>query len=170
MFRRFVIRDVAILLVTIGLWLFSLETEPGTTLASVVSISAGVGAAVCAYNFHEWGHLVVARMTDSVLTPARRVISPFLFSYDAEHNTRRQFLLMSLGGFAATAIFVVAFLLWMPQDQQAGRIALYGALILASLTVIIEFPIFFRALLGNTVPRTGMFKGPTVGGDQENTP
>ncbi len=170
MFRRFVIRDVAILLVTIGLWLLSLETEPGTTLASVVSISAGVGALVCAYNFHEWGHLVVARMTDSVFTPARRVISPFLFSYDTEHNTPRQFLLMSLGGFAATALFVVAFLLWMPRDQQAGRIALYGALILASLTVVIEFPIFFRARLGNTVPRTGMFKGPTVGGDQENTP
>ena len=168
MFRRFVIRDVSILLLTIGLWLFSLETEPGTTLASVVSISAGVGAAVCAYNFHEWGHLVAARMTDSVFTPARRVISPFLFSYDAEHNTRRQFLLMSLGGFAATAIFVVAFLLWMPQDQQAGRVALRGALILASLTVIIEFPIFFRALLGNTVPRTGLFKGPTVGGRQKN--
>ncbi|MDH3727036.1 MAG: hypothetical protein OER77_05860 [Myxococcales bacterium] len=170
MFRRFVIRDVSILLLTIGLWLFSLETEPGTTLASVVSISAGVGAAVCAYNFHEWGHLVAARMTDSVFTPARRVISPFLFSYDAEHNTRRQFLLMSLGGFAATAIFVVAFLLWMPQDQQAGRVALRGGLILASLTVIIEFPIFFRALLGNTVPRTGLFKGPTVGGRQKNTP
>lgn len=169
MFRRFVIRDVSILLLTIGLWLFSLETEPGTTLASVVSISAGVGAAVCAYNFHEWGHLVAARMTDSVFTPARRVISPFLFSYDAEHNTRRQFLLMSLGGFAATAIFVVAFLLWMPQDQQAGRVALRGGLILASLTVIIEFPIFFRALLGNTVPRTGLFKGPTVGGRQKNT-
>ncbi len=170
MFRRFVIRDVAILLVTIGLWLLSLETEPGTTLASVVSISAGVGALLCAYNFHEWGHLIAARMTDSVFTPARRVISPFLFSYDTEHNTPRQFLLMSLGGFAATAIFVVAFLLWMPRDQQAGRIALYGALILASLTVVIEFPIFFRALLGNTVPRTGMFKGPKVGGSRKNTP
>ncbi len=170
MFRRFVIRDVAILLVPTVLWLFSLDLEPGTTVASVVSISAGVGALLCAYNFHEWGHLIAARMTDSVFTPARRVISPFLFSYDTEHNTPRQFLLMSLGGFAATAIFVVAFLLWIPRDQQAGRIALYGALILASLTVIIEFPIFFRALLGKTVPRTGMFKGPTVGGDRKNTP
>jgi len=170
MFRRFVIRDVAILLVTTALWLLSLELEPGTSFASVVSISAGVGALLCAYNFHEWGHLIVARMTDSVFTPARRVISPFLFSYDTEHNTPRQFLLMSLGGFAATAIFVVAFLLWMPRDQQAGRIALYGALILASLTVIIEFPIFFRALFGKTVPRTGMFKGPAVGGHQKNTP
>jgi hypothetical protein len=135
-----------------------------------VSISAGVGALLCAYNFHEWGHLITAYMTNSVFMPARRVISPFLFSYDTEHNTPRQFLLMSLGGFAATAIFVVAFLLWMPRDQQAGRIALYGALILASLTVIIEFPIFFWALLGNTVPRTGMFKGPTVGGRRKNTP
>jgi hypothetical protein len=52
----------------------------------------------------------------------------------------------------------------MPQDQEAGRIALRGALILAGLTVIFEFPIFFRALFGKTVPRTGVFKGPTVGG------
>ncbi|NNE17292.1 MAG: hypothetical protein HKN10_02335, partial [Myxococcales bacterium] len=44
------------------------------------------------------------------------------------------------------------------------RIALRGALILAGLTVVIEFPIFFRALFGRKVPRTGMFEGPTVGG------
>jgi hypothetical protein len=71
---------------------------------------------------------------------------------------------MSLAGFAATAVFVIAFVLWMPQDQQAGRIALRGAIFLAGLTVVIEFPIFLRALFGSTVPRTGMFKGPTVGG------
>jgi hypothetical protein len=137
---------------------------PGTRLASALSIGAGVGATICAYNLHEWGHLIGAHLTRSVYVPARRLISPFLFSYDADRNTRRQFLIMSLAGFAATALFVVAFLLWMPQDQQAGRIALRGALVLAGLTVVIELPIFFRALLGNTIPRTGMFKGPTVGG------
>jgi len=123
-----------------------------------------MGAAICAYNLHEWGHLVGAHLTHSVYVPAKRLISPFLFSYDAERNTRRQFLIMSLAGFGATAMFVVAFLWWMPQDQTAGRIALRGALILAGLTVVIEFPIFFRALFGSTVPRTGLFKGPTVGG------
>jgi hypothetical protein len=71
---------------------------------------------------------------------------------------------MSVAGFAATAVFVAAFLAWMPQDQQAGRVALRGALVLAGLTVVIELPIFFRALFGNAVPRTGMFKGPTIGG------
>ena len=75
-----------------------------------------------------------------------------------------QFLIMSLAGFAATAVFVLGFLLWMPQDQQAGRIALRGALVLAGLTLLFEFPIFFRTLFGSTVTRTGMFKGPTVGG------
>lgn len=152
-----------ILLGTIGLWWLSLSAEKGTALAAVLSISAGVGAAICAYNLHEWGHLIGAHLTHSVYVPAKRLISPFLFSYDAERNTRRQFLIMSLAGFAATAVFVVGFVLWMPQDQQAGRIALRGAFILAGLTVVIEFPIFFRALFGSTVPRTGMFKGPTVG-------
>ena len=164
MFRRFAIRDLTILFGTIGLWWWSLSAERGTALASVLSIGAGVGAAICAYNLHEWGHLLGAHWTHSVYVPAKRLISPFLFSYDAEQNTRGQFLLMSLAGFAATAIFIVVFVLWMPQDQQAGRIALRGAILLAGLTVVIEFPIFFRALFGRSVPRTGMFKGPTVGG------
>lgn len=164
MFRRFALRDVGILLATVAAWWLSVSVDADTTLRSALSISAGVGAAICAYNLHEWGHLLGAHLTDSVYVPARRLISPFLFSYDDERNTRHQFLVMSLAGFAATAIFVVAFWLWMPQDQQAGRIALRGALVLAGLTVVIELPIFFRALLGKTVPRTGMFKGPTVGG------
>lgn len=147
-----------------ALWWWSASAGDGSALASGLSIAAGVGAAICAYNLHEWGHLIGAHLTRSVYTPAKRLISPFLFSYDAEHNTRGQFLVMSLAGFAATGLFVAAFLLWMPQDQQAGRIALRGALVLAALTVIIELPIFFRALFGRTVPRTGMFKGPTVGG------
>lgn len=164
MFRRFVIRDVTILLGTVVAWWWSLMAEPGSALGSGLSIAAGVGAAVCAYNLHEWGHLVGAFATRSVYVPAKRLYSPFLFSYDAEQNSPNQFLLMSLAGFAATAAFVAAFLLWMPQDQQAGRIALRGGLVLAGLTVIIELPIFFTALLRNKVPRTGMFDGPTVGG------
>jgi hypothetical protein len=164
MFRRFAVRDVLILLTTVVAWWLGLSLDADTGLRSVLSIGAGVGAAVCAYNLHEWGHLLGAHLTDSVYVPARRLISPFLFSYDAERNTRGQFLVMSLAGFAATAIFVAAYWLWMPRDQQAGRIALRGALVLAGLTVVIELPIFFRALFGNTVPRTGMFKGPTVGG------
>ncbi|MGB5503712.1 MAG: hypothetical protein WBM75_15030 [Polyangiales bacterium] len=164
MFRRFAIRDLTILLGTAGLWWLSFSAEADSSLEMMLSISAGVGAAICAYNLHEWGHLIGAHLTGSVYVPAKRLISPFLFSYDAERNTRSQFLIMSLAGFAATALFVAGYLLWMPQDQQAGRIALRGALILAGLTVVIEFPIFFRALFGTKVPRTGMFEGPTVGG------
>jgi hypothetical protein len=164
MFRRFVIRDTAILLATILAWWGSLAAEPGSTLASTLSITAGAGAAICAFNLHEWAHVVGAHLSHSVYVPAKRIYSPFLFSYDDEHNSRGQFLVMSLSGFAATAAFVAAFLLWMPQDQQAGRIALRAALVLAALTVIFEFPIFFKALLGKKVPRTGLFKGPTVGG------
>ena len=164
MFRRFVSRDATILLATVIAWWWSLTAEPGSPLASGLSIAAGVGAAVCAYNLHEWGHLVGAFATRSVFVPAKRLYSPFLFSYDAERNNRNQFLVMSLAGFVATAAFVAAFLLWMPQDQQAGRIALRGGLVLAALTVIIEFPIFFTALFRNKVPRTGLFDGPSVGG------
>ncbi len=164
MFRHFAIRDLTILLGTVALWWLSLALKAEPRLASALSIAAGLGAAVCAYNLHEWGHLLGAHLTGSVYVPAKRLISPFLFSYDAERNDRGQFLIMSLAGFVATALFVAGFALWMPQDQQAGRIALRGALILAGLTVVIELPIFFRALFGSKVPRTGMFEGPTVGG------
>jgi len=164
MFRGFAARDLTILLGTVAAWWLSLSMDAGTTLANVFAVSAGVGAAICAFNLHEWGHLIGAHLTRSVYTPAKRLISPFLFSYDENRNSRRQFLIMSLAGFAATALFVAAFLLWMPQDQLAGRIALRVALVLAGLTVVIEFPIFFRTLFGGKVPRTGMFKGPTVGG------
>lgn len=170
MFRGFIIRDVSILVLTIVLWAWSVTLDPESALAWAVGVAAGVGAALCAYNLHEWGHLVAAHLTDSVYAPARRVLSPFLFAYDENENTKRQFITMSLGGFAATALFVVAFLLWMPQDQLAGRVALWGALTLATLTVIIEFPIFFRALLGKTLPKTGVFTGPTVGGKRSTPP
>ncbi|MGB5809223.1 MAG: hypothetical protein WBG86_01760 [Polyangiales bacterium] len=169
MFRNFVIRDVTILLATAGLWATTVRLGVDTTLGTIVAVSAGVGAAICAYNFHEWGHLVAARVTDSVYTPAQRVLSPFLFAYDEKQNTKRQFIIMSLGGFAATAVYVLVFWLGMPQELLASRVALRGALILASLTVIFEFPIFFRALLGSTVPRTGVFTGPTVGGEKRAT-
>ncbi len=167
--RRFVIRDLSILMGTIVAWWWSLHTEPGSSLRSGLSIGAGVGAAVCAYNLHEWGHLIGAHLTRSAYVPAKRIYSPFLFSYDAERNSRNQFLAMSLAGFAATALFVAGFLLWMPQDQQAGRIALRAGLVLAGLTVVIEFSIFFTALFRNRVPKTGLFEGPTVGGRTPNT-
>ena len=56
MFRHFAIRDLTILLATIGAWWASGRVEPGSAWASGLSIGAGVGAAVCAYNLHEWGH------------------------------------------------------------------------------------------------------------------
>jgi hypothetical protein len=163
-FRRFAVRDLTILMATIVLWWMSVSGDWGSELASAFSVAAGLGAAISAYNLHEWGHLIGAHWTQSVYVPAKRWYSPFLFSYDAERNTRGQFLVMSLAGFAATLLFVIGFLLWMPRDQAAGRIALRGALILAGLTAVIELPIFFRALFGTRVPRTGMFKWPTVGG------
>ena len=98
MFRRFAIRDLTILAATVAAWWASLEVAAGSDVASVLSIAAGAGAAICAYNLHEWGHLLGAHLTRSVYVPARKLISPFLFSYDAEQNTREQFLLMSRAG------------------------------------------------------------------------
>ena len=87
MFRRFAIRDLAILLGTIALWWLSASLGAEPRIVSLLSIGAGLGAALCAYNLHEWGHLIGAHLTGSVYVPAKRLISPFLFSYDAERNS-----------------------------------------------------------------------------------
>ncbi len=159
MFKRFALRDITLLVATVVLWVVDARRDGGSPW---ISIAAGIGAAVCAYSMHEWGHVIGAHLSGSVFTPARRLISPFLFSYDTTRNSRHQFVVMSLSGFAATAVYAAAYLLWMPQDRLAGRYGLNGALILAGLTVVIEFPIFFWALLGRKLPPVKLFDGPTT--------
>jgi hypothetical protein len=65
---------------------------------------------------------------------------------------------MSFAGFAATGIFLLVFWLWLPLDWLAGRIAMGIALFLASLTVLIEFPLAFRVLRGKALPPVEVFR------------
>lgn len=157
--RPFIVRDCLVLAVTVALWGLALRLPDQTSTGFWVSVGAGLGATACAYLLHEWAHLVAVRMTGSVHVIARRVSSPFLFAYAVEGNTPRQFIIMSLAGFAATACFVVGFTLLMPHDHLAGWIAIRGAWLLSALTLVLEGPIFVRACVRWTVPRTGLFDG-----------
>jgi hypothetical protein len=124
----------------------------------LLSIASGAGAGVCAFLLHEWGHLAGARMRGARVESARNLASPFLFSFDSKNNDARQFLSMSFAGFAATGIFLLVFWLWLPLDWLAGRIAMGIALFLASLTVLIEFPLAFRVLRGKALPPVEVFR------------
>ena len=84
--------------------------------------------------------------------------SPFIFNLDPTENTRAQLLSTSLWGFSATGVFVVLFTLILPTDTLAGVVGLSIGLLLASLTVIIEFPIAWRMSRGYAVPDLSIFK------------
>jgi len=154
-YQKLAVRDLAILAVTLVSW--ALEARGGGTL---VAVAAGIGTGACAFLFHEWGHLLGARLTGGVFAPPARLWSPFLFSFDARRNQPRQFVLMSLSGFAATGVFLVVFWFGLPLDRLAGKVGMGIALTLAALTVIIEFPLLGRVLMGKPIPAAVEVFGP----------
>jgi len=147
MYVKLAARDLTILAVTLALW--TIDARGGGT---IVAIAAGIGTGACAFLFHEWGHLLGALLTGGVFAPPARLASPFLFSFDSRRNAPRQFILMSLSGFAATGIFLVVFALALPLDRLAGKVGMGIALTLAALTVVIEFPLLGRVLAGKAIP------------------
>ena len=58
-------------------------------LPVAVALTAGVLAALCGYLAHEWGHLIGARASGSLVHFPDRVASTFLFYFDTRHNDRR---------------------------------------------------------------------------------
>ena len=143
-FARFALRDAAVLIAAILLWLLA-------PVAEHWAIATGGVTGVCALLFHEWGHLYGAYRSGAVVHPAP-MWSPFLFDLDSKLNSRAQFLSVSLWGFAATGIFLLVFALWLPLDTLAGRVAMGIGLLLATLTVVIEFPLAYRVYRGGTLP------------------
>lgn len=140
-FRGFMFRDCLVLGTTLLFWYFARDTHPLTT---------GILTGVCALLLHEYGHLFGAVKSQAVITPAP-LWSPFIFNLNPNDNNRRQQLSTSCWGFVATAVFVTAFTLFLP-NTPAGKIALFIGLGLATLTVVIEFPIAWRMARGKSVP------------------
>jgi hypothetical protein len=152
-------RDALLVALTAGVWRLdaSLRGEPGA-LPVAVAIAAGALAALCAYLAHEWGHLLAARASGGVVHFPQRVASVFLFHFDVARSDRRQFLAMSLGGFAATASVLPTLLVALPAGALSSAVAL--ALMAAGLlaTLATELPPFFRVLRGAPLPRGSVYR------------
>ena len=149
-FGFFIVRDLTILAMTVGVWIAATATEAGQILA-------GGLAGLCALLFHEYGHLLGAYLAGAKVQAAPKW-SPFVFNLNPAQNTRRQLLTTSIGGFVATAIFLLVFFFWLPLHLLSGQIALAIGCLLASLTVIIEFPIAWRMARGYAVPDLSIFR------------
>jgi hypothetical protein len=152
--RALALRDLGLVAATLGLWRLDavLRGTPGS-LPIVVAVLAGGLAGVAGYLAHEWGHLAGAWATGSVVQVSERPTALFLFRFDSERNTRRQFLGMSCGGFAASAGVVALFVATLPFGALSGRLAalLTGLGVLAA--AVLELPVAWRVARGAPLPR-----------------
>lgn len=159
MFARFLARDLAIALGVVVAWWAAAPLSAGTgPAADLTGALLGAGAFVVGHVAHEWGHLVGALLTRSRVAAPASLASPFLFSFDSVHNSRRQFVIMSLAGFAVTgmSLFVVYGLL--PEHLLATRVARGFIVFGASLTLFLEVPLLTISLLrGATLAQVEVF-------------
>ena len=148
------LRELALVVVTLGLWRAdaALRGEPG--LAPVaVAISAGIMAAVCGYLAHEWGHLLGAVASRSVVHLGSPLRAVFLFRFDPDRNGRAHFLAMSWGGFAASAVVIALYLAVLPPGALSTRIALGLVGLGLVATAVLEVPAAWRVHRGAPLPR-----------------
>jgi hypothetical protein len=146
-------RDLAFVGVTLGVWRLDAAVRGGDgVLPLLVAVVAGVLASVAGYLAHEWGHLSAALAGGSVVHLPERVASVFLFNYDTSRNDRRQFVLMSCGGFAASALVIALFLVVLPLDTLAGRVTLTLTLLGVAATFVLELPPAWRVYRGGPMP------------------
>jgi hypothetical protein len=157
-------RDLGVLAAALGAFALDARLRAGGgAAAAAMGCAAGVLAASAGYLAHEWGHLAGARLGGSVVRIPDSPRSVFLFHFDSDRNSRRQFPWMSLGGFAASAFVVALSVAVLPLDALSGRVAvaLVGLGVLA--TAVLELPPFFRVLRGGAIPRGGAYASSPAG-------
>ena len=75
-----------------------------------------------------------------------------MFFFDTTRNTKRQFVAMSIGGYIASALALVAAVTLLPWDQLSGQVGLVvvGLGVLATLAA--ELPTTIRVARGGPMP------------------
>ncbi|RIL02587.1 MAG: hypothetical protein DCC71_16200 [Proteobacteria bacterium] len=159
MLLRFAIRDAAIALAATAVWLLAARHSGGAgALADLTGVVAGLLVGVTAAVSHEWGHLLAGAAAGGRMRINADLRSQFLFSFDADASTLRQFVVMSLGGFVVTGLFVWLVYALLPDGLLATRVARGAVLFLASLGFVIELPLLLVALARGRVPGVAAVK------------
>lgn len=153
-----ILRDGAFTAGAIALWATVLASPREGAAAVLLSSLTAAATVLIAYLAHEWGHLLGAIAARSAFVlPAAPFASFFLFRFDRELNTRRQFFAMALGGFAASFLTVIALVLLLPSGSLATLITLTLVGIGVAATLIIEIPEFWRVWRGGPLPDGAAF-------------
>lgn len=117
----------------------------GLSIANVLSVAAAVLAgAVVSTLIHEWCHFFGAIFSGaSYNIPAK--LGLFVFDYDFEKNSVKQFLSMSIGGQIGGLLAVLLLYFSLPMDN-SGRVMLICAAIGSAVFAgLIEWPVIMRA-------------------------
>lgn len=150
---RFAARDAFIVASAALAWLGLAEFSAGSgPLGDLSGLVAGLLVGASAFVLHEWGHLLAALAARAHVRANPTLRSTFLFSFDAEENSLRQFLIMSVGGFAVSGAFLWLAYAVLPDGLLATRVARGAVLFLASLTVLLEFPLVALAIYRGGTP------------------
>jgi hypothetical protein len=146
------LRDSTILAVALGAWWLVAERSAGAgPTADAVGVVCGVLMGAIVFLLHEWGHLLAGLAAGGTFPVSRNLASPFLFEVDPR-NSVRQFTVMSLGGFAVTAVMIWCFYTLLPDGWMATRVARGVAVTLATLTVVIEVPLLLFTIWSGSIP------------------
>jgi hypothetical protein len=152
MLLKFAARDLALAAAGISLWLWLTPASETARFGDAIGLLAGLGLVITAYLAHEWGHALAALASGARIHPPHTLAHVSLFSFDTETNTTFQFAMMSLGGFAVTAIGVWFAYGWLPADPFAARVARGGITLLASITLFVEVPLLLIGLAMGRIP------------------
>lgn len=163
MLQRLMIRDVAIAAACAACWWVDAQHRNGAGLAAILlGVVTGLVTALVGYLIHEWGHLLGSLLSGSVVHYPRAGASPLSFHFDSARNTRSQFYWMTVGGYVASLLSVVAIWRWCPHDAWSGRVAI-GAAALGTLAIFAaEMPITVRVLRGAELPSGFAYRDPNA--------
>lgn len=170
-FVRFAVRDAVLVLATGAAMVWDarlLAQGGGGSIA--VGVTAGTLFALSAFFAHEWGHWLGAVATGGVVHAPRKLHSFFLFFFDTGASTRRQFLAMSYGGYAATLVALVVLGGWARIEAWSGRTALVLAGLGMTITAVLEIPTTWRVARGAPLPSGFVFVGPDGRGALPSSP
>ncbi|MFT7651923.1 MAG: hypothetical protein ACI9UU_001030 [Candidatus Azotimanducaceae bacterium] len=116
--------------------------------ASVLAMAIAA-ATVIASIVHEWGHFSGAKLSGAIAPVERKPIRfYFMFNFDMEQNTDKQFLAMSLGGISANWLLVILLLVLVPLNSIGAAMLVAVAVAKAINVSVFEMPIFKRVYDG----------------------
>jgi hypothetical protein len=159
------VRDSTIAVLMGCLWWLEARGAASGAGGVVLGVLAGLSAGVVGFLAHEWGHAIAARLSGATIYVADRITSPFLFFFDTHKSTRRQFIAMSIGGYIASALALVAAVAFLPREQLSGQVGLFVVGLGVAATLVAELPTTIRVARGGSMPRGYVYRSEDTGID-----